>query len=86
MDEDTLMTREQFLQYAGEVTDGEAVECLHELIAEHNNEVAAFGDSWPGAMVSIRNNIDRLNAIERQAARLEGREPRNFRFNVNSPR
>ena len=86
MDEDTLMTREQFLQYASELTGCEALECVYERIAEHNNEVAAFGDSWPGALFHIHNTINRINAIERQAARLEGREPRNFRFNVNSPR
>lgn len=86
MDENKPMTRKQFLRYAHELTSWEAMECLHERIAEHNNEVAAFGDSWPGALFHIHNAINRINAVERQAARLEGREPRSFRFNVSSPR
>ena len=81
-----LMTRVEFIAYANEVTDYDALEGLYEIIMEHNGEVARFGDSWPGAMVRIQAQIAEVKAIERQLARLEGREPRDFRFRVSSPR
>lgn len=80
------MNREEFIAYAHEVLDGDALEPLYDTIAEHNSEVAAFGDSWPGAAIRIHQNIDSVRAIERQLARLEGREPREFRFCVAHPR
>ena len=80
------MTREQFIRYAHEATDWEALEGLYEVISEHNGEVARFGDSWPGALVRIHSQINEVKQIERQLARLEGRQPRDFRFNVSSPR
>ena len=80
-----LMTREEFIKYAHEALSYEALEGLYETISEHNGEVAAFGDSWPGALVRIHSSIREVNSIERQLARLERREPRNFRFNVRSP-
>jgi hypothetical protein len=82
----TLMTREEFIRYAHEALSPEAMESLYETIAEHNGEVAAFGDSWPGAMIRIQGAIKEMNSIERQLARLEGREPRNFYFRVSCPR
>lgn len=81
-----LMTERQFIRYAHEALSPEALEPLHEKIAEHNNEVAAFGDSWPGALVSIHRSISDIRSIERRLARLEGREERNFRFDVRHPR
>lgn len=81
-----LMTREQFIAYAHEATAWEALEGLYDVISEHNGEVARFGDSWPGAMVRIQSQINDVKQIERQLARLEGRPPRDFRFNVSSPR
>ena len=80
-----LMTREEFIQYAHEVTDFEALEGLYDIISEHNGEVACFGDSWPGALVSIHSSIARVKSIERQLARLENREERDFCFSVRSP-
>ena len=80
------MTREEFICYAYEALSDEALECLYDTIAEHNSEVAGFGDSWPGALVHINSSIAEVYSIERQLARLEDREPRNFRFSVSYPR
>lgn len=78
-----LMTREQFIAYAHEVLSD--LEPLYETIAEHNGEVARFGDSRPGALVQIHRRVAEVRSIERQLARLEGREPRQFHFRVSSP-
>ena len=80
------MNREQFIRYAREALDPDVLAGLYERISEHNGEVTQFGDSWPGAMISIRRQIDHVHSIERQLARLEGREPRCFHFRVQSPR
>lgn len=81
-----LMTREEFIAYAHEALDGDALEGLYERISEHNGEVARFGDSWPGALVQLHSSISEVKSIERQLARLEGRPERNFHFCVSSPR
>lgn len=81
-----LMTKEEFIAYAHEVLSGEALEPLYDTIAEHNSECAAFGDSWPGALVHIHASIADVNRLERQLARLEGRPVREFHFSVRSPR
>lgn len=80
------MTRNAFIRYAHQVLSRDALEPLYERIGEHNSEVTGFGDSWPGAMLELYKSIDEANSIERQLARLEGREPRNFQFRVSSPR
>jgi hypothetical protein len=80
-----LMTKEQFITYAHEALSGEALEPLYETIAEHNSECAAFGDSWPGALVRIHSSISDVKRIERQLARLERRPERDFHFAVRSP-
>ena len=80
------MNREQFIRYARLALSPDVLEGLYERISEHNGEVTQFGDSWPGALVSIRRQTEDVHAIERQLARLEGREPRCFHFRVQSPR
>jgi hypothetical protein len=80
------MTRDEFIKYAHEVLSDEALEPLCDKIMEHNAEVAQFGDSWPGALVEIHASVASVHRIERQLARLEGRQPRDFRFAVRSPR
>lgn len=80
------MTDKEFAAYAHEALSEEALECLYDTIAEHNGEVARFGDSWPGALVRIHANVAEVHAIERQLARIERRAPREYRFNVRSPR
>lgn len=80
------MTRNAFIRYAHGVLSQDALEPLYERIGEHNAEVAGLGGSWPGAMVEIRASIAEVHSIERQLARLEGREVRDFRFRVSSPR
>ena len=81
-----LMTEKQFIRYAHEALSPDVLEPLYDRISEHNGEVARFGDSWPGALVGIHQSIADILSIERQLARLERREPRNFRFNVSHPR
>lgn len=80
-----LMTEKEFVAYAHEVLSGEALEGLYERISEHNGEVAAFGDSWPGAIVQIHASIAEVKAIERQLARIEKRAVREFHFHVRCP-
>lgn len=80
------MNEKEFIAYAHEVLDGEAMEPLYDTISEHNSEVAAFGDSWPGAMIRIHESIAFVNKVERQLARIEKRPVRNFGFVVRSPR
>lgn len=79
------MTKEEFIAYAHEALDGEALEPLYEQISEHNGEVAQFGDSWPGALVGIHRSITQVKKLEATLARLEGRAPRDFGFRVSSP-
>jgi hypothetical protein len=81
-----LMTKEQFIAYAHEALSDEALEPLYETISEHNGEVAAFGDSWPGALIQIHSSIDQVKKLERQLARLERRPERKFHFRVSFPR
>jgi len=81
-----LMTREEFIAYAHDALSGDALEPLYDTISEHNSECAAFGDSWPGALVQIHASIRDVVAIERTLARLEHREPYDFHFHVRSPR
>jgi hypothetical protein len=85
MDEQYTMAREQFVAYALEETSSYRLESLYETIAEHNGEVAAFGDSWPGALVRIHSSIDHIKQVERQLARLQNRAPRDFGFRVRHP-
>jgi len=80
-----LMTKDEFIAYAHEALSDEVLEPLYDLIAEHNGEVAHFGDSWPGAIVRLHATISEVKAIERQLARLEGRQPRDFHFRVSCP-
>jgi len=79
-----LMTQAEFVAYAHDCLSD--LECLYDTIAEHNSEVAAFGDSWPGALVRIHKGIREVKRLERCLARIERREPRDFQFRVLSPR
>lgn len=80
------MTQDEFVKYARNALSGDALEGLYDVIAEHNGEVAAFGDSWPGALYRIHAQIAEVKSIERQLARIEKREPCDFKFRVMSPR
>jgi hypothetical protein len=80
-----LMTEEQFKEHACDVlTDG--LEGLYEQIAEHNGEVARFGDSGPGRMRQLLDSVARVHEIERQMARLHGAKFVPTRFSIRSPR
>lgn len=79
-----LMTQAEFVAYAHEMLND--MECLYDTIAEHNGEVAQFGDSWPGALVRIHKQIREVKRLEACLARIERREPRDFQFRVYSPR
>ena len=80
------MTQDEFVRYAHNTLSFDVLEGLYDVIAEHNGEVSAFGDSWPGALYRIHAQIAHVTAIERQLARIERREPCDFKFRVMSPR
>lgn len=44
---------------------------LSETEAEHRNETALFGDSWPGAQLDIARSREALTASERRIHELE---------------
>jgi hypothetical protein len=73
MTTEQTMSRDEFLAYAEEVLFGEGAECLYEAVAEHNGEVAMFGDAGPGSGYRLRQSIAEFNSIARQYARLTGR-------------
>jgi hypothetical protein len=80
------MTKNEFIQYAHDALSPEGLEGLFEQIAEFNSEVAMFGDGGPGSLYRIRASIADVYRIERQLARLTGREPRkDFGFRVRMP-
>ena len=80
------MNREEFIKYAKEVLSYESLEPLFDSISEHNGEVARYGDSGPGSLLWIQKAIREVTSIERQLARLEGRDQRKFNFGVRAPR
>ena len=80
------MTKEEFIRYAHEMLSPEILEPLYDQIAEHNGEVARFGDSGPGTLLRINASVAQIRGIEKQLARLEGREPREFHFRISCPR
>ena len=82
----SVMTQDEFVKYAHNAVSFDALEGLYDVIAEHNGEVSAFGDSWPGALYPIHAQIAEVQSIERQLARIEKREPCDFKFRVMSPR
>ena len=82
----SVMTQDEFVKYAHNALSFDALEGLYDVIAEHNGEVSAFGDSWPGALYRIHAQIAEVQSIERQLARIEKREPCDFKFRVMSPR
>ena len=80
------MTKDQFIAYAHEYLSPSGLEGLFEMIDEFNGEVARFGDGGPGSLLRLRAEIMKVHRIERQLARLEGREPRkDFGFRVRMP-
>lgn len=79
------MTAEQFCAYARERLSPDALADLRESIAEHNGEVAAFGDAGPGSFARLAGEVRSLMRIERQLARLEGREPRDLYLRLRLP-
>lgn len=40
-----------------------------ETLAQHRNETALYGDSWPGAQVQLRQALTHLDAYEAEYAR-----------------
>ena len=80
-----LMTAEEFISYAREYLFGEDSECLFERIAEHNSEVAAFGDAGPGSGYRLRQSIDEYNRIADRYEKLTGDKVQ-FRPMIRAPR
>lgn len=67
-----LMTRAEFISYAHEVLFGESSEGLFEQVAEHNSEVAMFGDAGPGSGYRLRKSIAEYNSIANRYEQLTG--------------
>jgi hypothetical protein len=67
-----LMTREEFIEYAHEALFGEGFESLCESVAEHNGEVAMFGDAGPGSALQLLKRLAEYRSIARQYERLTG--------------
>ena len=70
----TLMTREEFIVYAEDLLFGEGSEGLFETIAEIKSEIAMFGDSGPGSIYRLREEVARYNNIGATWSRLTGRK------------
>ncbi len=83
-DQGVNMTRDQFIQYAHDYLDD--LEPIYDQLAEYNSEVRMFGDAGPGAGYRLRQQIARIYKIERQLARLENREPRDFHLALRAAR
>lgn len=81
-----LMTRDEFIAYAHEATSTEALEPIYERISECASEIAMFGDSGPGSLYHLYRDVAEVKRIEARLAQLMGREPRDFRFRLPSPR
>ena len=70
----TSMTREEFIVYAEELLFGEGSECLFERIAEIKSEIAMFGDSGPGSIYHLREDVAQYNRVGATWSRLTGRK------------
>ena len=79
------MNREQFIAHARATLTPEEIDGLRESISEYNGETAAFGSAGPGTFTQLAAEIRRVNKIERQLARLENREPRDFYLRLRVP-
>jgi hypothetical protein len=81
-----LMTRDEFIDFAHGMTNDESIAILAEQIAEHNGVVALYGDAGPGSARRLHSELADLRSIERQLARLERREPREFFLRIRGAR
>lgn len=62
-----------FLFMAEELIFGEGSEHLYESIAEIQSEINMFGDSGPGSMLRLRQQIQEYNSIAQRYTQLTGR-------------
>lgn len=81
---DQAMTRDEFIAYAAEALSPEALECVYEQIAEHNNEVAMFGDAGPGVGLVLHARCAEIRGIARRYEQLTGIHVPLF-FRIRSP-
>jgi hypothetical protein len=51
-------------------TLADTYECYSDLYAEHLNEIALFGDSWPGASVTLAGIRESIAIMEAEQLRL----------------
>jgi len=70
------MTKEEFIEYAQEVLFGESVEGMYENIAQVQSEINAFGDSGPGSMLALREQLNFFNNVADQYTKLTNRPVR----------
>lgn len=68
------MTKDDFIAYAAEYLFGEGCEGLYENISQCQSEINAFGDSGPGSMLVLREQIEDFNKIADRYTQLTGRD------------
>jgi len=68
----TTYTKSQFIAHVEECFSGEALEPLYERCAEIQSEICMFGDSGPGSMYHLRQDLDEMRSMARQYKRLTG--------------
>lgn len=63
-----------FVNYANEYLFGEGCEGLYENISQCASEIAMYGDSGPGSMLVLREQIEDFNKIADRYTQLTGRD------------
>lgn len=66
------MSRDEFVSYAHEYLFGEGVEGLYENISQCASEIAAYGDSGPGSMLCLGEQIAEFNRVADRYTQLTG--------------
>lgn len=66
------LTKDQFVEMAREYIFGEGCEGLYENISQCQSEINMYGDSGPGTMLRLQEQIGEFNNIADQYERLTG--------------
>lgn len=66
------MTAEQFVEHAGEYLFGDGSEGIHENICQCQSEINMFGDSGPGSMLRLGEQVADFNRVADRYTALTG--------------
>ena len=66
------MTKDEFIDYAHEYLFGEGCEGLYENISQCQSEINMFGDSGPGSMLRLSEQVADFNRIADRFTALTG--------------